>query len=309
MIVRGDEIEIQDIVSFMNSCFRTYREWNLTVEKFKVWLESDEGIKQENMFFYLCDNKIAGMIQIVERFVKIGDSFKSCAGIANVCTKQEFRGRGIAKKLLEEVLNYAKENYEICALLAGYGELAHAIYRKYGFKDSYFTEYGIMLRDDLNSTSIECPYIRKANEKDVKGIVNLYNNYILLTGLSGVIKRNERYILEKFIKRTFWHTFFYSPEQGNVIVFDDGKLQGYASTLEGPRIGTVIVREIVGKDRDIVRDMLGYIFEKYNAKSLTIYAPPQELKLLNLETFRVPESYMFKDFHVKNAYIFYSDRW
>ena len=306
MIRRAETEDIEDIVDFMVKCFRTYREWGLNREKFLAWLKCENGVKLENIFLYEENGKIASMIQIVEREVKIGEDFLKCAGIANVCTAPEFRGRGIAKKLMNAVLQEIEENYEISALLAGYGEIAHSIYRRYGFKDSYFTEYGIAIEQQLKKIE-KSPHVREATIEDAKNILKLYESRI--SNLNGVIKRNAEYIAEKFIKRTFWHTFFYSEEKGNALVLDDGKIRGYAFIMKGTLPGFCIVREVVGEDLGITWALLKAAAEKMKAKSLVIYAPREELESLNVETFRKPESYMFRDFEIENAYIFYSDRW
>ncbi|ALM74493.1 GNAT family N-acetyltransferase [Thermococcus barophilus] len=306
MIRRAEKEDIEHIVDFMVKCFRTYREWGLNREKFLTWLNCDNSIKLGNIFLYEENGKIASMIQIVEREVKIGDDFLKCAGIANVCTAPEFRGRGIAKKLMSAVLQEIDKNYEISALFAGYGEIAHSIYRRYGFRDSYFTEYGIIIEQQLKGIE-ESPYVREATIEDAKDILKLYESRI--SNLNGVIKRDAEYIAEKFIKRTFWHTFFYSEEKENALVFDDGKIRGYVFIMKGTLPGFCIVREVVGEDLEITWALLKAAAEKMKAKSLILYAPREELESLNLEIFRKPESYMFRDFEVENAYVFYSDRW
>ncbi|NJE08684.1 GNAT family N-acetyltransferase [Thermococcus sp. M39] len=306
MIRRAETEDIEDIVNFMIKCFRTYREWGLNREKFLTWLKCDDGVKLENIFLYEENGKIASMIQIVEREVKIGEDFLKCAGIANVCTAPEFRGRGIAKNLMSAVIQEIDKNYEISALFAGYGEIAHSIYQKYGFKDSYFTEYGIAVEQQLKEIE-KSSYVREAAIGDAKDILRLYESRI--SNLGGVIKRDAEYIAEKFIKRTFWHTFFYSKEKGNALVFDDGKIRGYTFIMKGTLPGFCIVREVVGEDLEITWALLKAATEKMKAKSLVIYAPREELESLNVEIFRKPESYMFRNFEVENAYIFYSDRW
>ncbi|ACS32895.1 GNAT family N-acetyltransferase [Thermococcus gammatolerans] len=311
MIRTAGEEDIPGIVKLMNECFRTYRSWGLNEEKFREWLRSDPGVSLDGTYLHIEGDKIAAMVQVVEREIKVEREFFRTAGIANVCTGPEFRGRGLARELLEHALvDSLERGYELSALLAGYGEIAHSLYRKLGFRDVYFTRYGIMVQDELKKLP-EAEGVRYATEEDAEGMLKLYERRI--RELDGVVKRNLDYFIEKLIRRTFWHTFFYSEEKG-ALVFDDGKIRGYALVMRGTLPGQGIVREILFDDSETAYSLLSASASVLRAKSLKIFAPEDELELLGVETFKEPEVYMFKPLRgelppMEKPYIFYSDRW
>ena len=311
MIRRAGEEDIPGIVELMNECFRTYRNWGLNGEKFREWLMSDQGVELEGIYLYVGGEKIAAMVQVVDREIKVGGGFLRTAGIANVCTRPEFRGRGLARKLLEYALRDSLERgYELSALLAGYGEVAHALYRKLGFRETYFTRYGIMIHDELKNLP-RTEGVRYATEGDAGEMLKLYEKRT--RELDGIIRRNREYFIKKLIRRTFWHTFFYSDEPG-ALVLDDGGIRGYALVMKGTLPGQGVIREIIFEDLETAYALLGASASLLKTGSLRIFAPEDDLKLLGVETFREPEAYMFKPLRgelppMEKPYIFYSDRW
>ena len=72
-------------------------------------------------------------LQIVEYMPQCNDNGKY-GYICNVYTSDEFRNKGIQTKLLEKVINFAKEN-DLCELnLSTDSEEAISIYKKLGFE-------------------------------------------------------------------------------------------------------------------------------------------------------------------------------
>lgn len=72
-------------------------------------------------------------LQIVEYMPQCNDNGKY-GYICNVYTSDEFRNKGIQTKLLEKVINFAKEN-DLCELnLSTDNEEAISIYKKLGFE-------------------------------------------------------------------------------------------------------------------------------------------------------------------------------
>lgn len=311
MIRTAKKEDIPEIVKLMNECFRTYRNWELSEEKFYEWLRSDNGIDLSSIYLLFESRKIGAMVQIVNREIKVGGDFFRTAGIANVCTRPEFRGKGLAEKLLEYSLRDSLEKgYELSALLAGYGEIAHALYRKLGFREVYFTRYGIMIYDELKKLP-KAEGIRYAVEKDAEGMLKLYKKKT--RELDGIIRRNEKYFIKKFIQKTFWHTFFYSNEPG-ALIFDDGRIRGYALVMKGTLPKQGIVREIIFEDLETAHVLLKASASLLKVKSLKIFAPREDLELLRVKTFKEPEVYMFRSLvndlpPIERPYIFYSDRW
>ncbi|AJC72735.1 hypothetical protein X802_05790 [Thermococcus guaymasensis DSM 11113] len=311
MIRTAGEEDIPEIVKLMNECFRTYRNWGLNEEKFREWLKSDPGVSLDGTYLCVEGGKLAAMVHVIDREIKVRGEFFKTAGIANVCTSPEFRGRGLAKRLLEHALIDSRERgYELSALLAGYGEIAHALYRKLGFRDVYFTHYGVMIHDELKNLP-RAESVRYATEGDAEEMLKLYERRT--EELDGIVRRDVEYFTEKFIRKTFWHTFFYSEER-EALVFDDGKIRGYALVMRGALPGQGIIREIIFDDLETVYSLLHASASILKAKSLKIFAPEDDLKLLGVETFKEPETYMFKPLKgelpsMEKPYIFYSDRW
>ncbi|WP_430252626.1 GNAT family N-acetyltransferase [Providencia vermicola] len=79
---------------------------------------------------YDCEKKMS-----IQQFMKRLDSFTAFGALSSVFVEPEFRGLGVAEKLLQSVKNYAREHVEQIMLSVVDGNIAAIkLYEKQGFK-------------------------------------------------------------------------------------------------------------------------------------------------------------------------------
>ena len=128
----------EDLVTVINSAFNSFRSAGMTPERMRLIAKEDDGVGEGRAYIAYVGGEPASAVQVVVRdlTLRYGEVLR-VAGIANVGTAPRFRGRGLAKLLLNYVLSYVKEQLglSVTALFAGLGSIAHRIYLKLGFKN------------------------------------------------------------------------------------------------------------------------------------------------------------------------------
>lgn len=116
----GEEIAVVEKVEFLEQCLNfLYKE----SENYTYWIAENDGEIVSHIFVH--------RIKLVPRPCRINDSF---AYLTNTYTKPEFRGRGIGAKLLQNVINLAKEeDFEL--LLVYPSEESFNFYGRLGFEN------------------------------------------------------------------------------------------------------------------------------------------------------------------------------
>jgi len=128
----------EDLVVVINSAFNSFRYAGMTPERMRLIAEEDDGVGEGRAYIAYVDGEPASAVQVVIRDLTLGGGdVLRVAGIANVGTVPRFRGRGLAKLLLNHVLSHVKEviGLSAAALFAGAGSVAHRIYLRLGFEE------------------------------------------------------------------------------------------------------------------------------------------------------------------------------
>ncbi len=297
---RGQESEVVEVIT---KSFRSFSRYGLTVDEWLNYSRIDPGVKPENTYVITYDGRVAGVVQIVERRIKLVNSAILVAGIANVCIDPDYRGKGLGKVLLGETLKDLSRRYLVTALLAGFGSHAHSIYQRLGFVDVYFTEKVVVPPVQLE------PWrrikfggsfsVRRASESDIDNLKRLYEG--ACKSLVGVVERDAT-LWKRVLKFAPLHTFFYgseSNETGTFVVERSGDIIGYFSVhswkdsrgLLEP--GLSVVKEAValpGYERAVIAAALS----KASGRIVEIFTPHIEHARDFGSYFTTQETYMFK---------------
>jgi len=229
----GDE---SGIVEVMNACFDTFRGYGLNTE---VWLDYDRrdpGFKKEEALVAEHKGRIVGHVQLVFREIKLGrKTFITTGGIANVSTHPDYRGKGIATKLMKMALDRCKElKIPLSSLFTGYGYVAHRIYRRLGYADTLFMTRYLAEDEEVERTLEMLPEdpsvrVREYREGDEEGMLKVYEQHI--EEYTGAIRRDLTYWKNKLIDIVCYHGFFAENlgEAARVLIAEkNGKVTGYA---------------------------------------------------------------------------------
>jgi len=99
----------------------------------KIW---DDNIENNNIKYFIAEeeNKILGSLYICI-IPNLSNNEKSIGFIENVIIDEKYRNKGIGKKLMEMVIEYAKENncYKVTLQSGIKRKDAHKFYKKIGF--------------------------------------------------------------------------------------------------------------------------------------------------------------------------------
>jgi GNAT superfamily N-acetyltransferase len=116
----GEEIAIIEKSEFIENCLDFLRNESAS---YTYWIAENDGEIVSHIF--------VNRIKLVPRPCRLEDSF---AYLTNTYTKPEFRGKGIGAKLLQNVIDWAKdEDFEL--LLVYPSEEAITFYGRLGFEN------------------------------------------------------------------------------------------------------------------------------------------------------------------------------
>jgi len=88
--------EISEVFRLQAKCY------GLPEAHFRELSERDPWFKPENILLLRSSDKIASCLQIFPKPIRIGSASVTIAGVGNVATHPEYRGRGYATRLLEQ---------------------------------------------------------------------------------------------------------------------------------------------------------------------------------------------------------------
>jgi len=283
----GDEV---GIVEVLRKCFSGFDRFKLDAE---TWLsyKVDYGFKTDYSLVAEVDGKIVGHVQLILRRLKLGRDYVNVGGIANVSTDPEYRGRGIATNLMRMATDLCrKEGIHLSALMTSYGYVAHRIYRRLGYADTYFAQRFVGEREEVERVikeigDVRGVVVREFEEEDLLMVMRLYNAFS--EGYSGVAWRDADYWRNKIVNKRFGTTWIFDEEGSEFLVVEkDGKVSGYSYFAIGSRckrapIGRErgVLIELVAGDGRSLRALLVESLRRMleaNVKTFELYLPPYE---------------------------------
>ena len=266
----GDEFGITEL---LKTCFRTFNSWNITANDWLGFEESDYGFKRENALVAEYSGRIVGHVHVVYRRIRIGRSFLDIGGIANVSTHPDFRGRGIATKLMSMALDLCREKgWALSSLLTGYASTGHRVYRSLGYADTFFLYEYIGTRERtekaievLGLDDVEFDELREEYVEDVSDVY-----YRWSTKFSAMVWRPIEYWRERILRKTFYYSYFYDDRDAGIriVAKKNSRIVGYALALNSSRTrreywsrGTGVVLEVVALNNTYAKALLKRILE------------------------------------------------
>ena len=275
----GDEA---GIVEVMNSAFSSFRNWGLDTNKWLSYEDDDYAFKKKNALVAEYNGRIVGHVQLIMRKLKIGEStYVENCGIANVSTRPEFRGRGIATELMKMALKFCRDRkIPLSALFTGYPGTPHRIYRRVGYANTLYSyvfaaEIDEILEgvDEIPSSNVKMLEIEPS---DVDQIAKVYEeahrDYI------GTSLRPREYWLKKVLGgKVYFQTFFYERPEAFIRLkaVKDGEIVGYIiaaipkkAKYKVGRDDTGVILEIVSTDYRVIGSLLIEALNRFRNEGL-----------------------------------------
>lgn len=138
-----DELKANKCDELLTKLMRDESKYDKTLDNDYVVKDYFKNIIKKPNHILLCyeeDNTIVGYI-----YLKPLTEGSKIAFINGLFVEEEYRGKGIATKLIDEAIKIAKENYNYIEINVMYNnEVAYKIYKKLGFND-----LSVTLRKDL----------------------------------------------------------------------------------------------------------------------------------------------------------------
>ncbi len=245
--------DIENALGTIRSAFNVFKAINFDVEYLFKIAGFDTGVGEGYIYSYIVNGSSASVIQVVKRELSLYPEKLVVAGVANVATHPDHRGRGYASKLLAYMLEDQSKDVAASALFTGYGSTAHRIYRRLGFKDITVYCDRVCVLDDINklTTIGNVSAVEIVSEIPKPSILNkIYRKNIVKKHKCSVI-RDSRY-WKGIIKYSPYGTWFLSNMPKDHIIIDN-KLKGYAIIHY---MKYSVLSNLIDRSRAIVTDLV-----------------------------------------------------
>ena len=132
------------------------------------------------------------------------------AALHGICVKDNFRGKGLFKQLMQEALEYIENNFEASLLFTDNPQL----YTKYDF--SVLPEYNFIINSfNISKTDSDLKVLSLDNENDLKAIKHLLSDHLPLSNQISLINETNMFLLDNLNKK-----IVYSESLNVLIVFE-----------------------------------------------------------------------------------------
>lgn len=187
----------------------------------------------ENTRLVLVDGEVAGQLQVYERRVTIGGRAAWAGALGNVCTRPEYRGEGLGRRLVDDTVAFLREkDYALSLLLTG--DRLRSFYRASGWVDLPRARHRLTLPADGGDGSAFAAFDADAHLDDVARI-----HRTVARDRDGAVRRT----------RSDWTEWVLDPDaavgssEDELAVYRaDGSVTGYLAW--GPRDGTTTCLEL-----------------------------------------------------------------
>jgi len=270
----------EDLIAVINSAFNSFRHAGMTPERMRLIAKEDDGVGGGRAYVAYVGGEPASAVQVVIRDLTLGGDVLSVAGIANVGTVPRFRGRGLAKLLMNYVLSHVKEvlGLSAAALFAGVGSVAHRIYVKLGFKEVWRPLKLMCGEECLKSllvTGVDSGSLNWYVPKNPEPLSELYEEFSRTHAYAA--RRSSKYWC-RVLKRNPHYTWFHSnPEDIEVCETRAGNVVAYyamttwrESDLRSMKSREdAYLKELLCVSNAICASVLSHVAEKVLGKGLT----------------------------------------
>ncbi|WP_440960238.1 GNAT family N-acetyltransferase [Paenibacillus nitricinens] len=217
--------QLEKIYDILDECFSVGRAF------FQERLDLDTTYDPDTTWFAMVDGKIASNVQIFPFHIRVGQAILKTGAMGSVGTDLNYRGLGLAHKILHAQTNYMKEtDYDISLLLAS----KHAFYEKAGWRLIPETAFAIEKPASLEQqqSSDEIIPFEACYLDDIRFIYEQFN-------------KNRTYTVIR--SRTYWNDLLNWPEWKNVdclLLRRNGKIVAYG-IIEKKDTEQVFINELL----------------------------------------------------------------
>ncbi len=113
----------------------------------------EKKLSKSDIFAQICDNELVAASYAIGFSVKIKKEIKKCIYIYGVGVMEEYRGRGLSKKLLLEIYEYYKDKNISFLYLVPENEGLFKMYEKLGYRTEFYLN-----KKDYDLSKIEASY-------------------------------------------------------------------------------------------------------------------------------------------------------
>ena len=253
------ESELEDMIQLTSAAFES------TPEAFRRIYENDPFYDFSLTRVAEHDGKLISYMRAAPRTIWIGPATVKMGGIAEVCTLQGFRGRGIATTLLKDMIRLlVDKGYPVSAL---YGR--PAFYRRPGWElCSVVQNLKIPIQDLPYHASGE---VREAERGDLDGLIALYEERY--GGHSCCMVRNRLHFEVRIMNRC------------DTLLYDaGGSPTAYLclKTATKDNVRVIQILEGAWTDHTALLSLLGYLKDSGKADMLVYTGYPGDQMILDL---------------------------
>ncbi|MCM1992173.1 GNAT family N-acetyltransferase [Oceanirhabdus seepicola] len=187
---------------------------------FEPWYKN--GFWKENYVCYslVCDNEVVANASVNYLDVVIGEESIKAVQIGTVMTHDSLRRKGLARKLMEKILEDHRDKYELIYLFGDKDALE--FYPKFGFETVHETDFSMKLNKEKFSLcdNQKNTNIRKLNmddEQDFDIILRLTENRKPVSKTLSVV--NDKYLLLFYFLYVFRDDIYYFEEEDIIVVY------------------------------------------------------------------------------------------
>ncbi len=225
-------------------------------------IHSDPRFRPEHLRVAERDGRLAGMVNLIDRIVRIGSAEVRCAIVAPLATAPDHQGSGVGSALMRDALEWARDNGFLLSMLWGHPWL----YPRYGYAPG-LKSYRVRLPATTAPFGDSAYTLRPYGPGDAPALAQVYHAATATTSLAE--RRGEQP----------WEWRSPAPEVFTEVAVDPaGAIRGYMRVAL--RDDHLNVGEIMALDRGAARaliDRLIHLARERDAQEIVIVAPPDHL--------------------------------
>lgn len=159
--------------------------------------------KVSSPFIIENNGELIAHIGIIPFNLMLNQKTQHVAAIHGICVKEEFRGKGLFKQLMQEALKYIVNNFDAAILFTDKPDL----YKPYHF--SVLPEYDFILNlPDINKIDSNLRILSLENVNDLKVIQDLLSDHLPLSNQMGLVNETTIFILDNLNKKISFSSKF-----------------------------------------------------------------------------------------------------
>ena len=141
------------------------------------------------------NGEVIAHIGIIPFDLMLNQKKQHVAAIHGICVKEEFRGKGLFKQLMQEVLKYIENNFDASLLFTDKPDL----YKPYNF--TILPEYDFILNShNINKADSDLRILSLDNADDLKTMQDLLSDHLPISNQMSLINETTIFVLDNLNK-------------------------------------------------------------------------------------------------------------